>query len=751
MLKHDPVHLEKAIFMCKLLTQKKKKKKGKSKEVKKRRSKEVKKRRSKEVKKRRNKEVKKRRSKEVKKRRSKEVKKRRNKEVKKRRSKEVKKRRSKEVKKRRSKEVKKQRSKEVKKRRSKEVKKQRSKEGKKQNKKGLSNKQEVRTNIYGENKKIRLNETEARFRERGNSILSNDLHSQYGALGKMRIIKTAVDKCHFLPMLAKRRISCLPILGTINRACTKIKGVNSNSSRLNELVLYRNVTTNVLEKKRENNVEEYMTNDEIINFFEENKNMNIDKLYNLIKTLSRKKIEERKKIVENEKFLNFIEEIENRISIMNTRYLCNFALRLASISINNDEIKKVLTKISEHALKKINMNPRDLVGIGYSLGLCNNMNEYFFEHLKKETISNIDAYTPTLLTQLLECMRLSQNLDVELTNLIVEKMCEEIDRFTTRDVTLALKTLSMAGIPRGFLIRRLCNLVFDNISHFHHTALINIIYNLTKLKFTTNNHIDVIYKNVEEHLENCNTTTLCELLYTFYMNEINEENRINKILENINYEHFNTTKTAVIIDFIHACTYYTKYVDKEKFENLISLLFSRNVPKSLTLIAKIREPIYFLSADSTFKFDLNNISPSWLNAMNDFLRIDHEKLQALKTFHEVQNVLNIIAPNFKLNFVPLQITHSYSVDFIENEKKIVIDLDTIVRHTSFQIKHKYFENLGYKTAKIHFWKWRKCRSEKEQQNYLCDILYSVTDQKKNLEEINQHEGEKKMDITQHDS
>ncbi|SBT70252.1 RAP protein, putative [Plasmodium malariae] len=567
----------------------------------------------------------------------------------------------------------------------------------------------------------------------------------------MRIIKTAVDKCHFLPMLAKRRISCLPILGTINRACTKIKGVNSNSSRLNGLVLYRNVTTNVLEKKRENNVEEYMTNDEIINFFEENKNMNIDKLYNLIKTLSRKKIEERKKIVENEKFLNFIEEIENRISIMNTRYLCNFALRLASISINNDEIKKVLTKISDHALKKINMNPRDLVGIGYSLGLCNNMNEYFFEHLKKETISNIDAYTPTLLTQLLECMRLSQNLDVELTNLIVEKMCEEIDRFTTRDVTLALKTLSMAGIPRGFLIRRLCNLVFDNISHFHHTALINIIYNLTKLKFTTNNHIDVIYKNVEEHLENCNTTTLCELLYTFYMNEINEENRINKILENINYEHFNTTKTAVIIDFIHACTYYTKYVDKEKFENLISLLFSRNVPKSLTLIAKIREPIYFLSADSTFKFDLNNISPSWLNAMNDFLRIDHEKLQALKTFHEVQNVLNIIAPNFKLNFVPLQITHSYSVDFIENDKKIVIDLDTIVRHTSFQIKHKYFENLGYKTAKIHFWKWRKCRSEKEQQNYLCDILYSVTDQKKNLEEINQHEGEKKMDITHHDS
>ncbi|CRH03093.1 conserved Plasmodium protein, unknown function [Plasmodium relictum] len=560
----------------------------------------------------------------------------------------------------------------------------------------------------------------------------------------MRILKNTVVKCNFFHNVSRRKISNFSYLKGINEICSQqiIKKIN-----LNALVFQRNVTNNVLEKRKDN-VDEYMSNDDIIKFFEENKNMNIDKLYNLIKNLSRKKIDDKKKIVENEKFLNIIEEIENRINIMNTRYLCNFSLRLVSISINNDEIKRVLTKISEHILKKMNVNPRDLVGICYALSLCNNINEYFFEHVKKETISNIDAFTPTLLTQLLESMRLSQNLDVELTNLIVEKMCEEIDRFTTKDVNLALKTLSMAGIPRGFLIRRLCNLVFDNVSHFHHSSLINIIYNLTKLKFTTANHIDIIYKNVEEHLENCNITTLSELLYTLYMNEINEENKINKIFENIKYDQFNTTKTATLIDFIHASTYYNKYIEKEKLLDLINLLFKRNIPKSLTLIAKIREPIYFLSADNNFKFDLNNISPSWLNAMNDFLRIDHEKLQALKTFHEVQNVLNSIALNFQLNFTPLQVVHSYSVDFIDNDKKIIIDLDTIVRHTSFQIKHKYFENLGYKTAKIQFWKWRKCRTENEQQNYLCDIIYSVTDKKQNLQEMNQELNEKKMDISQ---
>ncbi|CRG93307.1 conserved Plasmodium protein, unknown function [Plasmodium gallinaceum] len=560
----------------------------------------------------------------------------------------------------------------------------------------------------------------------------------------MRILKNTLVKCNFFHTISKRKVGNISYLKGINEIYNQqiIKNIN-----LNTLVFQRNVTNSVLEKRKDN-VDEYMSNDEIIKFFEENKNMNIDKLYNLIKNLSRKKIDDKKKIVENEKFLNIIEEIESRINIMNTRYLCNFSLRLVSISINNDEIKRVLTKISEHLLKKMNVNPRDLVGICYALSLCNNMNEYFFEHVKKETISNIDAFTPTLLTQLLESMRLSQNLDVELTNLIVEKMCEEIDRFTTKDVNLALKTLSMAGIPRGFLIRRLCNLVFDNVSHFHHSSLINIIYNLTKLKFTTTNHIDVIYKNVEEHLENCNITTLSELLYTFYMNEINEESKINKIFENIKYDQFNTTKTATIIDFIHASTYYNKHIEKEKLLNLIDLLFKRNIPKSLTLIAKIREPIYFLSADNNFKFDLNNISPSWLNAMNDFLRIDHEKLQALKTFHEVQNVLNSIASNFQLNFVPLQVIHSYSVDFIDHNKKIIIDLDTIVRHTSFQIKHKYFENLGYKTTKIQFWKWRKCRTENEQQNYLCDIIYSVTDTKQNLQEINQDPNEKKININE---
>ncbi|KEG00667.1 RAP protein, putative [Plasmodium vinckei vinckei] len=552
----------------------------------------------------------------------------------------------------------------------------------------------------------------------------------------MRFLKNVVSKYEIGSVLNKSHIKANQKLTRVREICNIAQSNKTNFQIYNKVGVFfqRNVATNVLEKKKEFSVEEQMSNNEVIQFFEDNKNMNIDKLYNLIKNISRQKIDERRKIIENEKFFNILEEIENRISIMNTRYLCNFSLRLVSISINNDEIKKLLTKISEHLLKKMNVSPRDLVGTCYALSLCNNMNEYFFEHIKKETIANIDAYTPTLLTQLLESMRLSQNLDVELTNLIVEKMCEEIDRFTTKDVTLALKTLSMAGIPRGFLIRRLCNLVFDNISHFHYSALVNIIYNLTKLKFTTANHIDVIYKNIEEHLYNCNVNTLSELLYTFYMNNINDENKIKKIFENINYNNFNTAKTAVIIDFIHAATYYNSYIEKEKLLNLIDILFKRNVPKSLTLIAKIREPIYFLSENSTYKYDINNISPSWLNAMNDFLRIDHEKLQALKTFHEVQNVLNSVAPNFKLNFVPLQITNSYSVDFIENEKKIIIDLDTIVRHTSFQIKHKYFEDLGYKTAKIHFWKWRKCRSEKEQQNYLCDILYSVTDQKKNAED-----------------
>ncbi|KNA02034.1 hypothetical protein PVNG_04148 [Plasmodium vivax North Korean] len=558
----------------------------------------------------------------------------------------------------------------------------------------------------------------------------------------MRILKKAVNRWGFAAAspLGNRKVCCLPgvhkLVGGVGGPLNSTNGAPLNNTngaplnRANPFPLKRSMASGAsVPYAKDSQMEEQMSNEEIIKFFEENKNMNIDKLYNMVKNLSRKKMEERKKIVEDDKFLGILEEIENRINIMNTRYLCNFSLRLVSLSINNDDIKKLLTKISEQVLKKMNVNPRDLVGICFALSLCNNVNEYFFEHVKKETISNIDAYTPTLLTQLLESMRLSQNLDIELTNLIIEKMCEEIDRFTTKDVTLALKTLSMAGIPRGFLIRRLCNLVFDNISHFHHSALVNILYNLTKLKFTTTNHIDVIYKNVEEHLEECNVTTLCELLYTFYMNEINEENKIRKIFYHLQYDHFNTTKTAVIIDFVHAATYYKNYVDGEKLTKLIDLLFKRNVPKSLTLIAKIREPIYFLAGDEQFMFDLNSISPSWLNAMNDFLRIDHEKLQALKTFHEVQNVLNTIAPNFKLNFVPLQIVNSFSVDFIENEKKIIIDLDTIVRHTSFQMKHKHFEKLGYKTAKIHFWKWRKCRSEKEQQNYLSDIIYSVTDRR----------------------
>lgn len=497
---------------------------------------------------------------------------------------------------------------------------------------------------------------------------------------------------------------------------------------------------------RKDGIEEFMTNEEILEYFEGNKNMNIDKLYTVVKNLSKKKMDEKKKIVEHEKFVSILDEIENRINIMNTRYLSNFALRLVSISITNEDIKKVLTKIGEQLMKKVNVSARDLVGVMYAQSLCNHVNEYFFEFVKKETIANIDAYTPTLLTQLLEGMRLSQNLDVELTNLIVEKMCEEIDRFTTKDVILALKTLSMAGIPRGFLIRRLCNLVFDNISHFHYSSLINILYNLTKLKFTNASHVDIIYMSIEEHLPSCNNATLTEWIYTLYINEITEEHKINSAFQLVQYDQFQTARTVTLIDFIHASTYYIKYIEKEKLLGVIDQLLKRNVPKSLTLIAKLREPLYFLASDSEIRYDIDQVPSSWMNAMNDFLRIDHEKLQALKTFHEIQNILQTTAQKFHLSFTPIQVVHSYSVDFLESSSKIVIDIDTIVRHTSFQIKHQYLQKLGYKTAKINFWRWRKCRTEGEQQNYLCDILYSLTNQNKNSDENAEQNSEKKISI-----
>merc|ERR1719216_17924 len=102
----------------------------------------------------------------------------------------------------------------------------------------------------------------------------------------------------------------------------------------------------------------------------------------------------------------------------------------------------------------------------------------------------MDDFEPTQCVLLLETFRRWGVFDKQLVDLIVERMCDEVDRFTARDVVDALAVISRIGLARGFLLRRLCTLVFENLHQFTPRELTKMAYSLAKLRFLADGNAD---------------------------------------------------------------------------------------------------------------------------------------------------------------------------------------------------------------------------------------------------------------------
>lgn len=95
---------------------------------------------------------------------------------------------------------------------------------------------------------------------------------------------------------------------------------------------------------------------------------------------------------------------------------------------------------------------------------------------------------------LLEAFRRWGLFDRELADTLVERMTDEIDRFSSKDIVDALVVLSNLGLARGFLLRRLAQLAFENLHVFSQKNLCGLLYALAKLRF-------LIRANVEDVLD----------------------------------------------------------------------------------------------------------------------------------------------------------------------------------------------------------------------------------------------------------
>merc|ERR1712194_695470 len=114
------------------------------------------------------------------------------------------------------------------------------------------------------------------------------------------------------------------------------------------------------------------------------------------------------------------------------------------------------------------------------------------EWIRRQSLRMAQEMDPGHSYGILEAMRRGGVFDRELVDVLVERMSDEVDRFSTHDIVEGFKVLADLGLARGFLLRRMAQISFENLHVFMPKQLCHLISSLGKLRFLVRSNVDGI-------------------------------------------------------------------------------------------------------------------------------------------------------------------------------------------------------------------------------------------------------------------
>lgn len=107
----------------------------------------------------------------------------------------------------------------------------------------------------------------------------------------------------------------------------------------------------------------------------------------------------------------------------------------------------------------------------------------FVEFIRSEALLLMPEFGPTELATLLEAFNVMKLYNRELIDLLVERMSEEIDRYTPVDIARTLDVIASMGLVRMHITRQLASLALKNQEQFLVGELVSIVSSLARLRW----------------------------------------------------------------------------------------------------------------------------------------------------------------------------------------------------------------------------------------------------------------------------
>ncbi|UVC50132.1 hypothetical protein MACK_004002 [Theileria orientalis] len=425
----------------------------------------------------------------------------------------------------------------------------------------------------------------------------------------------------------------------------------------------------------------------------------------------------RRNAVQDERFPSLLNQLDSRISTLNSSYLGNFALRLNLLSktsgyVSQDsnqvdvcQAKKLMEKIATAMIDK-GGHIKEITQVAYASASMGILNHPIYEFEKQQVTLNIDLATPDSINLSILTSFKRNSRDRVYLALLCEKLSELTDRFTAKDVVMTLGSLSKLTLMKGFLLRRLLTLMMDNLDQFTDSQLVQCSNRLALLKFFTPNNFKTIFNTIKPRIEELPTHLKVELLMTSCLSNVPNDNKeLVELLQRIKNDDEDLLN---LTQYIYSCVYYKCYGNE--FKKAFTTLMSHTpfIARKYAMMAKEALDTLYLESNQ----DLS-LSDSWRESFDNIEKTEKDKSESQPIFQEAKKILES-SRNFKF----FEKVGPYVVTFVDHERKQCIDVEYPTTITNLTLKLRNLDALGYKSGVIRYWEWRRLRTEKSELQYV---------------------------------
>eukprot|EP00811_Abedinium_folium_P034470 NODE_7348_length_1587_cov_15.534932.p1 GENE.NODE_7348_length_1587_cov_15.534932~~NODE_7348_length_1587_cov_15.534932.p1 ORF type:complete len:480 (-),score=149.76 NODE_7348_length_1587_cov_15.534932:147-1418(-) len=403
------------------------------------------------------------------------------------------------------------------------------------------------------------------------------------------------------------------------------------------------------------------------------------------------------------------------------------------------ELSEFAQLLAETAIRREDVfTPPQLVTIALALAMRGSREGRVVHFVRTEALKAMQDFEPANCAMLLEAFRRWGIFDRELVDMVVERMCDEIDRFTSRNIVECLGVVSRIGLARGYLLRELCTSAFDNLHQFRPRELASMSYSLAKLRFLAPGDVTELVMAIQPGLPQLSNRMLSDVLFMLAMTDAQEHLDFAKLLVEQYVDGPNAggfKGNMSLVDFawsLVALNLVDQY--KPEFKAVMERILKEAPPQNRTLLVKLFD--VFNSLDLEHKRLRVNIAKVWKAACNDAAQMDIDRLETsplhaeiLMRFDSLHGKANGQRWRLKMQQNQQVGPGPYMCDLVAEESKIVLDVDIISSPMSARVKQRIVRSQGYKTLLLSYWDWRRLRTEEEQCNFLEESVTAILEER----------------------